>query len=328
MIRVSARHLILAAFVLGLAAPALVRAQVGSTIRAQVVDPEGNGIPDAELEFQYQGETRVPITKQAKTDKNGYFVRVGLKSGPWKIILTKEGYKPRTTNTYVSGDAQADWEPIVMAPAPPDAPTATSATQVQAMEEKQEEAKALGETYGKGVEAMQANQYDEAEALFKEVVEENPSVAPAWHNLGYLYMLKNDAPAAEEAFRKSIAAEPGVPDSYVALSTLMTAGGRPQEAYDLLQGVAILLPDSGGFQFALGVAATNLGKDAEAKAAFERAAAFDPPIVEAEYYLATLAVGQNDPALAVEHLERYVAAAPPGAANVATANALLEALKK
>ena len=328
MIRVPVLLLALAVLTLGLGAPTLVQAQVGSTIRAQIVDPEGEGIPDVEIEFQYNGETRVPITKKAKTDKKGYFVRVGLKSGPWTLILTKEGYKPRTTNTHVSGDARSDWEPIVMVPAPPETKTASNATEVQAMQAAQEEAKALGETYAKGLEAMQANQYDEAIALFNEVVAENPAVAPAHHNLGYLYMLKDDAPAAEEAFRRAIAAQPGTPDSYVALSTLMTAGGRPQEAYDLLQGVALLLPQDGNFQFALGVAAANLGKDQEALAAFQKAATMEPPNVEANYYLATLAVGQGDSALAVEHLEKYLASTTDAAPNRATAQALLEALKK
>ena len=328
MIRVPVLLLALVVLTLGLSAPTLVEAQVGSTIRAQIVDPEGEGIPDVEIEFQYNGETRVPITKHAKTDKNGYFIRVGLKSGPWTLILTREGYKPRTTNTHVSGDARSDWEPIVMVPAPPDTQTATSASEVQAMQAAQEEAKALGETYGKGLEAMQANQYDEAITLFKEVVAENPAVAPAHHNLGYLYMLKDDAPAAEEAFRQAIAAQPGTPDSYVALSTLMTAGGRPQEAYDLLQGAALLLPQDGNYQFALGVAATNLGMDEEALAAFQKAATMEPPNIEAHYYLATLAVGRNDTPTAVEHLEKYVAGAGEAAPNYATANALLEALKK
>jgi Flp pilus assembly protein TadD len=328
MLRPNTRLLIAAFVLLGLAVPALVQAQVGSTIRAQVVDPNGEGIPEVEIEFQYQGETRVPITRQAKTDKNGYFVRVGLKSGPWKIIFTREGFKPRTTNTFVSGDARSDWEPIVMEPAPAETKTASSASEVMAMEQAQEEMKALGETYGKAVEAMTAGQYDEAEALFKEVLAKNDAVAPAHHNLGYIYMLKNDGPAAEEEFRKAVAAEPGKPDSYVALSTLMTADGRPQEAYDLLQGVALLLPEDGNFQFALGVAAANLGNDDEALAAFEKAASIEPPNVEAYYYLATLAVGRNDTATAVENLEKYVAAASPDAPNVATAKALLEALGK
>ena len=139
MIRVPVLFLTLAVLTLGLSAPALVEAQVGSTIRAQIVDPEGNGIPDVEIEFQYKGETRVPITKTAKTDKKGYFVRVGLKSGPWTLILTKEGYKPRSTNTHVSGDARSDWEPIVMAPAPPETKTASNAAEVQAMQAAQEE---------------------------------------------------------------------------------------------------------------------------------------------------------------------------------------------
>jgi Flp pilus assembly protein TadD len=328
MIRVPVLIVSVAVLTLGISAPTPVQAQVGSTIRAQVADPNGQGIPDVDIEFQYTGETRVPLVKKAKTDKKGYFVRVGLKSGPWTIILTKEGYKPRTTKTYASGDARSDWEPIVMEPAPKGTQTATSAAEVQATQAAQEEARALGKTYAKALEAMTAHRYDEAVTLFKEVVTENPAVAPAHHNLGYLYMLKDDGAAAEEEFRQAIAADPGKPDSYVALSTLMAAGGRPQEAYDLLQGVAALLPEDGSFQFALGVAASNLGMDEESRVAFQKALTIHPGNVEPHYYLATLAVGRNDTPAALEHLEKYLAGAADGAPNVATARALRDALKK
>jgi Flp pilus assembly protein TadD len=83
----------------------------------------------------------------------------------------------------------------------------------------------------------------------------------------------------------------------------------------------------GKFQFALGVMAANAGQDAEALAAFTRAAELDPGNVESQYYLGTLTVAKDLPA-ATRHLEAYLAGAAPDAPNRATAPALLGALQK
>ena len=54
----------------------------------------------------------------------------------------------------------------------------------------------------------------------------------------------------------------------------------------------------------------------------------DPKNVETEFYLGILAVQQNKGPDAIIHLEKYIASSPSNAANVATAQGLLQALKK
>ena len=86
-------------------------AQIGSTMRGNVNTVDGLPLPDVKVEFVFKGESRVPIVKQAKTDKKGQYVRVGLQSGEWKVTFTKEGFQDHSVNTWLSGDALSEVPP-------------------------------------------------------------------------------------------------------------------------------------------------------------------------------------------------------------------------
>jgi tetratricopeptide (TPR) repeat protein len=309
-----------------LAAPS-AQAQTGSSMRGVVTTPEGQPIPDVNVEFVYKGESRVPIVKHGKTDKKGQYVRVGLQTGEWKVTFTKAGYLDHSINTWLSGDALSEVPPIMLAPAPAGQKTATSAAEAEALKAQREKEKELGATYAQALDALRAGDAVKAEGLLKQVIAANPQIAEAHFNLGYAYMLQNNAEGAEAEFRAAMAANPAKADSYIALSTLLASKGRGQEGYELLDGIKGLLGEDGRFQFALGVAASNLGKDAEAAEAFAKALQLDPANVESQYYLGTLTVATDVPK-AIGHLEAYLQGAAADAPNRATAQALLDALKK
>jgi tetratricopeptide (TPR) repeat protein len=77
----------------------------------------------------------------------------------------------------------------------------------------------------------------------------------------------------------------------------------------------------------MGIFSLNAGKSDEAIAAFQKALAADPAMVDAYYHLGTLYVGQNKITEAVQSLEKYLASNPTNPQNVATAQGLLAALK-
>jgi Tfp pilus assembly protein PilF len=310
-----------------LSAPVLVHAQVGSSIRGTVVDDKGQPLPDVTVEFTFKGESRVKIVKTTKTDKKGGWVRVGLQSGNWAITFAKAGYKPFSTETWTGGDALSELPQVRLAAAPEGQKTPANAAEIEAQKKEREKEKALGATYAGALEALRAGDAAKAETLLKQVVAANPAIAEAHYNLGYAYMLENNGDGAEAEFRKAIETNPAKTDAYIALGTLLAAKGKGPEAYDLLQGVGGLFPLDGKFQFALGIAASNIGKDEAALAAFTKAAELDPANVETQYYLGTLAVATDVPK-ATSYLEAYLAGAPQDAPNRATATALLTALKK
>jgi Tfp pilus assembly protein PilF len=292
-------------------------AQVGSQMRGKVVDVDGQPIPDVKAEFIFRGESRVPIVKVGKTDKKGQYVRVGLQSGNWEITFTKEGFKPRTINTYLSGDALSETPPVTM-----DRAAAGSAAK------EQQRMKELGAVYKTALEAMTAGDHAKAEAGFKEVLAANPNIPEAHHNLGYVYMLQNKGDEAEASFRKAIEIDPNKGDSYLAVATLLGAKGQVSEAFDLLSGVALLFGQDPKFQFTFGVAASNAAKDDVALTAFNKVLELEPTNIDCLFYLGTLATSRNDIPAATDYLRKYVAGAAADALNVPTAKALLEALTK
>jgi cytochrome c-type biogenesis protein CcmH/NrfG len=70
------------------------------------------------------------------------------------------------------------------------------------------------------------------------------------------------------------------------------------------------------------------GHNPVAKEAFLRAEALDPQNFDTQYQLGTVALNMNERAEAIARFEKYVAAAPPDAPNVAVAKSLIAALQK
>jgi tetratricopeptide (TPR) repeat protein len=320
----------------GLLAPGAAFAQLGDVcaLRGQVLDEQGAGIPDVKIELEYKGETRQKIVRTMTTDKKGKFLRSGLKSGSWQFTLTKAGLKTYRFETALTTGGIDEIPPITMSPAPAEGTPGAglelppSAQGGEEAGKKAEKVKELGDTYNRGVEAMHAGQMDDAETLFKQVIAEFPDLAAAHHNLGYVYEKKGNIEGAEAEFRKSMQLQPKESESYVALATLFMTENRSDEAMQTLQDAAGGFAQDAKFQFALGALAFNSGRSEDAEAAFAKVAELDPSNAEVQFYLGSLAVSRNEVPDAVAHLEKYVAAAPPGAPNVATAKALLATLQK
>lgn len=307
--------------------PAPARAQA-STVRGSVLDEQGKGIPGVQVEMEFLGDSRQKVVKTVMTDKKGFFLRAGVTTGRWRITFSKDGYKPRGMESDFSSGLVSEIPPITLlasgqaaalAPAPvgtagaPDAPPPAASAEVAA-------------TYQKAVAAFTAGQDAEAEALFKQVVEKAPGAGAAHYSLGLLAMKRKDLPAAEAEFRKDIELRPQEPRAYIALATLLGASHRPDDALALLQGVAEPLGENAAFQFTLGVAMMNAGRDAEAQPVFEKCVQLDPSNAESHYYLGTLAMGRNDVPAATSHLQKYLELTPNGP-DAAVAAKLLEALK-
>jgi tetratricopeptide (TPR) repeat protein len=299
-----------------------------ATLRGSVVDEQGRPLAGVKVEMEYKGESRQKIVRSVTTDKKGGYVRVGLASGPWTLTFSQEGFHSVRTSTDLSSGGVSELPPVVLRPAAPAVAGPTPAAAAEPAGPRAERAKELSETYHRALEALKADHEIEAEALFREVLAAAPAVAEAHYNLGYLASKRGDGAAAEAEFRKAIELQPKASDSYVALAVLLGQTGRGEEALRLLQDAAGDFAADGRFQFALGAAAFNLGRGAEAEVAFGRAAELDAGNVEVHFFLGSLALGRNDVPAALAHLEKYVVAAPEGSPNMAAAKGLLQALKK
>jgi cytochrome c-type biogenesis protein CcmH/NrfG len=290
------------------------QAQVGAA-RGKVLDEKGQPVEGAKVEIDFTGG--VTRKAEATTNKKGEFTRVGLTPGPYKITVSKEGFAPQFAEVRIGlGDATEIPEFKMV-----------SAAKAAAAAGGQETAN-LQAAFDKAIKASQAGQYDEAEAAYKEVLAKNPGRPEVvWTNMGYMYVQKKDAAAAEGAFRKAIELKPDYAEGYSGLASVLISGGQGPKAIEALAKPAADFPEDPKIQFAYGWTLFNAGQAAEAETVLKKVAAQDPQNAEVQYYLGSIAVGQNKIPDAVAFLEKYLTMNPTNAQNVATAKGLIGALK-
>jgi Tfp pilus assembly protein PilF len=293
----------------------------GAMARGEVVDEQGRPLAGVKVELQYTGKEAKTFTRT--TNAKGAYIQVGMPSGLYTIRYSKEGYVPGIHKTTISAGGLTEIPTATLKVA-----KAVAGPEAQGLPPADNLGKKIEETYGRAMEAASAGRLDEGEALFKEVLEAAPDLAVARYNLGYLYTRTKNWTAAEAEFRRAIELQPERSDSYAALAAVYEASGRRDEAVKLLTEASSRFEGDAAFQFTFGVACLNAGQSELATAALQRARELDPSRVEALYFLGTLAVGAGHVEQAIGHLETYVSATGQNPQNLATAQKLLETLKK
>jgi tetratricopeptide (TPR) repeat protein len=308
------RAFITAGLLLGigfLASPA--QAQTG-TARGKVLDAQGQPIPDVKVTMEFQGG--VTRKFEVKTNKKGVFLQVGIQPGPYRFTASKEGYQPAAVDFRVSFGEPTEIPPLKLL---------TAAQVGQQPGSAQAE---LLASFRKAVDLQSAGKLDEAEAAYKAILEKSPDIPEVYQNLGGVYALKKDFPAAEAAFLKALELRPDSADTATQLASLYQHNGQPEKAMAIMEKSAGANPADAKAQFNQGIFLLNANKNEEAIAAFEAAIKADPGMTEAYYRLGALMVGQGKIPEAIQHLEKYLSMNPTDAQNVGTAQGLLKALKK
>ena len=199
-------------------------------IRGRVIDQAGQGIADVKLDFEFQGESRVKVTKSQLSDKKGGFVRMGIPDGKWKITFSREGYKTYVMDITLSLGGFSEAGDVILQAAA--AAAAASNEPVAAVLPASPEASKAGEEYMKALEAARAGRFDEAEPALKEVITRFPDLANAHYNLAYVYQMKKDWKGAEAQYLRVTELEPTRPDAFIALAAVRELDGRGPEAVE------------------------------------------------------------------------------------------------
>ncbi len=283
-------------------------AQIGG-VRGTVVDTDEAPVADAQVLIEFQGG----MTRQyeIKTDEDGRYIQAGLTVGPYRITASKEGYQPGVMEVRVGLGGANRVPNIVLAPV-------QLADDVAGLQAK----------FAEALELAQADKLDEAEAVFKEILDVRPDIVEVHENLTYVYLEKQDWASAEASCLAALELRPGSSELMTALAMVYQESGRTEKANELLSQMEGTGTADGRALFNKGIVFLGAGNSQEAQAAFEAALAAEPPVAEAHYHLGTILVGQGKVQEAVEHFEAYLASNPQDGPNKETAMGLVEALKQ
>lgn len=299
--------------VLGLLVPSL-QAQSRGGARGKVLDEEGTAVADATVTIHYSDGARPDF--QVTTNKKGEYIQIGLPSGGYLITANKEGYVEDGLTMRIGMGGMTDVPDLKI--------TSAKAAAKQAGPDDA----FVQEKFAEGVELARAGSLDEAEAVFKEILEIQPGIPEVYRNLAFVYDKKGDLEGAENSFLSALDLRPGDASFVAALAEFYRKNGRADEAMALLAAQTAENPDDAVSQFNRGLFLLDAGNSAEALAAFEAALAVDPELSEAHYHLGTILVGQGKVPESVAHLEAYLATSPDNTEYAATAQGLIAALKQ
>jgi predicted O-linked N-acetylglucosamine transferase (SPINDLY family) len=164
--------------------------------------------------------------------------------------------------------------------------------------------------FAEAVRKHQAGDVAGAEELYRAVVRDDPSYAPAWCNLGVLQVKAGRPADAEQSYLQALAAVPGQPDAHFNLGNLYRRLGRFHDAG--VQYLACLKADprhtNAGFN--LGLSLVSLGDLVNAVRCFQDVLKIDPNFHDAYGRLGDtyLRSGKTDDAIAA--FQQYIARVP------------------
>jgi tetratricopeptide (TPR) repeat protein len=296
------------------------RAQGTGTARGKVLDDKGQPVEGAAIALDYQGGLTRKLT--TKSNKKGEYTQVGLQPGVYRVTATKEGFQGGYVDIRI-GLGEATYLPDLKLV------SAAAARAAAAGGEDTEKANAELRQMAKDAQALAAaGKHDEAIAAFQALLTKNIAAPEEVHfRIGQLQAEKKDWAAAEASYLKVLELKPGHSGATIELANVYQLSGQKDKAAALMAQASAAGAGDANVQYSTGVLHINAGRQDEAEAAFKRAIAIDPNHAESYYHLGTIALNQNNIPEAIKMLEKYLAFNPTNTQNVATAQALIKALK-
>src|ERR1043166_5287387 len=102
---------------------------------------------------------------------------------------------------------------------------------------------AKADQFDKAVEAHRQGRVADAEAMYQQVLAQNPNHADAIHMLGLLHHGRGDRVKASQLIEKAIAMLPTNPTAYSNLAEVKRCMGLPQEAEKLCRQAIQMNPN-------------------------------------------------------------------------------------
>lgn len=201
-------------------APDATAMQAMSVISGQVVDLEGEGVPDATIRI---ADPDRGFSREVQTREDGSFTLRTIPPGAYTIIVEKEGYEPyRGEVTLQAGSEMRDVEVTLAEPTP------------------EAEAAPL---FQQGIESYNAGDIEAAIEAFEQVAEMLPDSFEAHANLGQAYLGAGRYEDAVASLERAVKLHPGATQTKLRLSLTYSHLGRYDEAEAVLEDLLGEDPD-------------------------------------------------------------------------------------
>ncbi|MHC8509120.1 MAG: tetratricopeptide repeat protein [Rhodospirillales bacterium] len=182
----------------------------------------------------------------------------------------------------------------------------------------------MTEMVGVAVFHHKAGRLNEAEQLYRAIIDSQPQNADALQMLGMLMLQKGDARAGMGLLEQAAALAPENPDILCNLGTALRAAGRTAEAGAVFQRALYALPGNSIALHGLGAARVSQGDLAGARTALEAAVDAAPERIEPQIDLGKTLLHLGEAEAALARFDNIISKNPDsGAAHLNRSDALI-----
>jgi tetratricopeptide (TPR) repeat protein len=296
----------------------LIPAAVFSQIRGQakmlgvVLDEESGQPVEGVTVKPYFRDTDTYFTPFPKTDKQGKWKVLFIRTGMWSIELDKVGYIPQKVShrvIYEEGMKVPEFE-VRLKP-------------IKGLVVKSDVVSELE----KGDRLYSEKKFEEALAAFQSALQKSPDLYIIKMNIGNCYFGLQNYEKALENYLQVYEKQPDRGDVLVAIANTYVNSGKQDQAIEWYKKVPLSGIQDINTAYNTGVVFLDSGDQADALKYFQKAVEIDPQFADGYYQLGLCHVALGSTAEAVEALKKSVELAPDSA-NAATAKAIIETLSK
>ena len=174
-----------------------------------------------------------------------------------------------------------------------------SRTKRKKQKKKQKTSFDIASRLTKAVQYHQSGQFQQAEKIYKKILDINPKHSDSLHLLGLIAHQVGNNDIAINLISEAIQNDPGNPTYCYNLGTVCQDQGKPGEAIACYQKALHLKPDYADAYYSLGAAFQDQGKSDEAIACYQKALHLKPDYADAYNNMGNAFKGQGKPGEAI-----------------------------
>lgn len=311
--------------------PAVAQTRI---FRGKVTDDKGQPIKGATIIIQ--GMDVKSRLYNAKTDKKGTWVYMGLPEGFYHVAARAEGFVP-AYQTQIRAALNETEVNLQLKPGEDQKlPFEMTDEERKQLEQDAEQAKKRQEAsaevqglFDEGTKLAEAGKHEEAIEKFKQALEKDPQQPNILANMAESYRKLEKNNEALEAYQKAIALKPNDAIFYTNMGVVLDKLGKSAESQEAFKKAATLNPGgSAQSYFNLGATLVNSGRSDEAVEPFRKAIAADPNFADAYFELGMCLSGKAETMEeSISHLKKYIEIGNKPEQKE-TAKAIIEALEQ
>jgi tetratricopeptide (TPR) repeat protein len=259
---------------------------VTGTIKGKVVDINGQPLPDVKVTLL---DTSRGQTYSLETDKKGNYFMLGIPPAEYQLKLEKSGFQVLEGRVSIIPGRESVFDAVL----------APEAKQSLKPEWEGQNARAT--------ELFKQGRYEEAAALYREILAVHPDLAAIHFNLGNCAFNLGRYEEAVASFKEAVRLKPDFFDAYTNLANAFVRLKRSEEALPILEEATRVYPENAGLHSSLGLLYLNSGQGIKAAESLEKAAAIDPKAPFPFYSLGIAYTQSGDFEKAIASYEKYLA---------------------